>query len=226
MRRWPLPCTAEPRLVARPAPRKISTSLPALSMGWPTRALSRSKSGGRLFPGSMPPADRMRQVRPAFEPHSMLGANCPVRPPEAKTEEFNEDPGSPTSPSGQEARFHLELKRVSSEVNEVHRRQLSTRRHLEQVKRELSSDSDINLKAIAAFQEKVRATEAEVSNLLGTFMNEWDTFNPISEELQVLANETDALTETDQRLQELLERMSRKLDFFDQTLGSNLQRWG
>eukprot|EP00438_Fugacium_kawagutii_P003053 Skav229456 [mRNA] locus=scaffold397:329562:331365:+ [translate_table: standard] len=45
MRRWPLPCNAEPRLLTRPAPRKISSSLPALAVGWPMR---RSKSVGRL----------------------------------------------------------------------------------------------------------------------------------------------------------------------------------
>lgn len=226
MRRWPLPCTAKPRMLARPVPRKISSSLPALT-GWPTRS-SRSKSLGRLRSGSVPLAERPQQTF-----HGALGrlgvGDHPSRSPEPKATdaaELNEDPGSPTSPTGHEARFHLELKRVSSEVNEVHRRQLSTRRHLEQVKRELSSDSDINLKAIADFQAKVRATEAEVSDLLGSFMHEWDTFNPVSEELQALASETDALTETDQRMNELLERMSRKLDFFDQTLGSNLQRWG
>eukprot|EP00435_Cladocopium_sp_Y103_P027181 s1502_g6.t1 len=213
MRRWPLPCTAEPRLLARPVPpRKISSSLPALT-GWPTRA-SRSKSLGRLRSGSVPLADKPRQE--TF--HGALGrldvGDRLGRSPEPKAAEdaaeLNEDPGSPTSPTGHEARFHLELKRVSSEVNEVRRRQLSTRRHLEQVKRELSSDSDINLKAIADFQAKVRAIEAEVSDLLGSFMHEWDTFNPVSEELQALASETDALTETDQRMNELLERMSRQ----------------
>lgn len=215
-------------MLARPVPRKISSSLPALT-GWQTRS-SRSKSLGRLRSGSVPLADRP----PKQTFHGALGrlgvCDHPSRPPEPKAAEdaaeLNEDPGSPTSPTAHEARFHLELKRVSSEVNEVHRRQLSTRRHLEQVKRELSSDSDINLKAIADFEAKVKATEAEVSDLLGSFMQEWDTFNPVSEELQALASETDALTETDQRIHELLERMSRKLDCFDQTLGSNLQRWG
>lgn len=45
MRRWPLPCTAEPRLVVRPVARKISASLPALA---------RCRSRGRLRSGSVP----------------------------------------------------------------------------------------------------------------------------------------------------------------------------
>lgn len=163
------------------------------------------------------------QLGPTGRSSALLGRSAE---PQAETELCAEDPLSPTSTGNQEARFHVELKRVSSEVDEVHRRQLSTRRHLEQVKRELSSDSDMNLKAIAAYQEKVNSVRAEVATLVDNFRSEWETFQPVNEELQVLAAETDVLTERDQRMSELLERMSRKLDFFDETLGSNLQRWG
>ena len=116
--------------MARPVPRKISASLPALA---------RCRSRGRLRSGSVPSrkasSEELLQRAPRAAP----------RPEESPKEEL----WSPTSP---EARFHLELKRVSSEVDEavdgtaneagdvqVRRRQLSTRKHLEQVRREISS---------------------------------------------------------------------------------------
>lgn len=61
----------------------------------------------------------------------------------------------------------------------------------------------------------------EVRSLLDDFLEDWDSLQPVNEELEALAQEADALVETDVRISELLSRMSRKVDFFEQTLGSS-----
>ncbi|CAE7946807.1 unnamed protein product, partial [Symbiodinium sp. KB8] len=62
--------------------------------------------------------------------------------------------------------------------------------------------------AAAAFKEQIDVVKAEVSEVVDGF-------------LQALGTEVDGLTDTDQRMKEVLERMSSKLDAFDHTLGAN-----
>ncbi|CAJ1456169.1 unnamed protein product [Effrenium voratum] len=197
LRRWPLPCHAEPRLVVVPSVRKAS-SLPSLTVGWPMRS---RRSGG----------SRLRLLSNAT-PKAKCKEPCVSKPPRPERMESRE-----LEDSALEARFHVELKRVSSEVSEVQRRQLSTRNHLSNVKTELNSNHELEASLQAAADE----VKAEVKEHLGTFMAEWESFQPVSKELQALADEAEMLTDTDLRMKELLERMSRKLDAFDQTLGNH-----
>lgn len=221
MRRWPLPTGAEPRLVVRPqAPRKIS-SLPALTTGFAYRS-TRTKLGGRIRAGSVPLNIRGRPVEKAKDWPGLRGRSAERAAKAAAAADPTEEPqASPTS--ALEARFHIDLQRVAEEVTEVRKRQLSTRKHLQVVQLELSTCED---EAAAAFKEQIDVVKAEVSEVVDGFLQEWDEFRPVSDQLEALGTEVDGLTDTDQRMKEVLERMSSKLDAFDHTLGRDMQYWG
>jgi len=116
--------------------------------------------------------------------------------------------------------FHLELKRVSMEGSEVRRRQLSTRFRLERYRESTAGVASSIDHGNSAFSRDIEEVKTEVRALLDDFLEDWDTLQPVNEELEALAQEADALVETDVRITELLSRMSRKLDVFEQTLGS------
>lgn len=44
----------------------------------------------------------------------------------------------------------------------------------------------MNRQAVAAFQEQVAQARTEVSGLLEGFWSEWDTFRPVSDQLEAM----------------------------------------
>lgn len=120
-------------------------------------------------------------------------------------------------------RFHLELKRVDGEVNEVRQRQLSTRFRLDDYRQQSAAGTpclEIDDPDDGAFRQDVEAVTAKVGAMLDDFAQEWEVLQPVNNELEDLAREADALVDTDMRMSELLAKMSCKLDLFERTLGS------
>lgn len=118
--------------------------------------------------------------------------------------------------------FHLELQRVERAVDEVRRRQLSTRGSLEACRNERGERANSGLLGdtdALKFNADLAAVHREVNESISVFMKELGTLQAVNYELQDISNEVTSLTETDKRMASVLQRISSKLDSFENTLG-------
>jgi len=242
-RRTPTPHAGEPPLISKPVALLVRPeSSPLLGRlahsaktkgargkgpfaSW-SRALGTGGVGQafahRLRAGSAPLGGRGRYGQAAsLRSRSTDRHRGPVAQAVSEVTEVSPGWDLPTlRPEAREPGFHLELQRVSVEVSEVRRRQLSTRNRLERY-RAAAAGGVCATDQHFAFRRGVEDVKIEVRSLLDDFLEDWDSLQPVNEELEALAQEADALVETDVRISELLSRMSRKVDFFEQTLGSS-----
>ncbi|CAE8724848.1 unnamed protein product, partial [Polarella glacialis] len=101
----------------------------------------------------------------------------------------------------------------------VRQRQLSTRRRLDRIRLSAAEGEGDVLEAKHAFRNEVEAVKAEVQCLLDDFLQDWKALQEVDQDLEDLKHEADGLIDTDVRMAELVSKISRKLDYFEKTLG-------
>eukprot|EP00931_Biecheleriopsis_adriatica_P062367 TRINITY_DN37567_c0_g1_i1.p1 TRINITY_DN37567_c0_g1~~TRINITY_DN37567_c0_g1_i1.p1 ORF type:complete len:287 (+),score=56.37 TRINITY_DN37567_c0_g1_i1:46-906(+) len=236
MRRSPLPIHGEPAIVKKPVVPVFAAPSPTLAVAWPTRQAKGGRSAAKLRLGSSASFGRGRTSPQAQRTQGLTMSrvrSLDLRRKPAALEPEKVVPvaevascAATSAPEVREPGFHLELKRVSRELGEVRRRQLSTRDRLDsyiaaKATKAASAGPEHAAEHASSFRRDVESVKTEVSGMLNDFMQDWESLQPLNDELQVLAQEADVLVDTDVRMGELLVRMSRKLDHFEQTLGSN-----
>ncbi|CAE8641293.1 unnamed protein product, partial [Polarella glacialis] len=214
--------------------KPVSLLSPAAAVGWPTRSmrelkgpacggagawLGRSQSAGFLSrAGSAPNGGRGRQL--AHSPQARARSSDRLR---------NVTAATAAAPAAVEESlrgalfgehlFHLDLTRFSAELVEVRQRQLSTRRRLDRIRLSAAEGEGDVLEAKHAFRNEVEAVKAEVQCLLDDFLQDWKALQEVDQDLEDLKQEADGLIDTDVRMAELVSKISRKLDYFEKTLG-------
>lgn len=108
--------------------------------------------------------------------------------------------------------FAATFGQASLELSKARGRYISTRQQLEQVKRAPAEDG--------RFNQDLEDTKAEVGAMLENLRVELVSLNEVTLESQELTREVAELDETDVNMRALLDKMNRKLDFFQLTLGN------
>lgn len=111
---------------------------------------------------------------------------------------------------GANASFSGHYRFTSGKLNEVQGRYLATRHQLEQIRRP----------PIDNFTKEVESTKVQVSALLAELEVECRTMHEVEESTQALSQEISGLLDNDEQMRSLLQKMSRKLDAFQQILGN------
>lgn len=110
--------------------------------------------------------------------------------------------------------FADNFRQVVIEGTKARGRYLTTKQQLDRVRHERR-----NIEA-SRFSEDVQSIKAEVTLLLGELDVECQSMHEVAMETQDISKQVDELMDNDSRMGALLEKMNRKLDDFQQTLGN------
>jgi hypothetical protein len=108
--------------------------------------------------------------------------------------------------------FIANFRQVTIEGTKARGRYLATRHQLNQVRQSPVDEG--------RFEADIEATKAEVSTLLDELEVEFQSMNEVSLESTEISRQVDELVDNDARMAALLDKMNRKLDSFQLTLGN------
>lgn len=118
--------------------------------------------------------------------------------------------GAPTNiEEGAAASFSGHYRYTSEKLNQVQGRYLATRHQLEQIRQP----------PVDSLTREVEITKAQVGAMLSELKREYAAMHEVVKATKALSDEVSGLLENDIQMRALLQKMHRKLDDFQQTLG-------